>query len=272
MWRSQPTDLNISYLNLRRIVGSIGLLLPLVLGVGIIVLNQNVPYSISSYYYSPMRNILVASLCVLGVFLITYRGYDSVDSWITNVAGAAAIGVAFFPTSNPSFTPAWVGRVHPYFAAVALVSLALMALQFTQTWPTGGGAGAGGAASSWAEDFRQMGLALIFRYEDRGGTRTRRKKIRDRLYSSCAWLILIGVALAFAQNFWPASAKGVTPWLFWFESLAIVAFGTSWLVKGETILTDDPAPRDTPASQADGQRAVQKGAPSKEAPLQPETS
>jgi hypothetical protein len=267
MWRSQPTDLSISYLNLRRIVGFVGLLLPLVLGLSIIVLNQNVPYSISSYYYSPMRNILVASLCVLGIFLIAYQGYDSVDSWITNVAGAAAIGVAFFPTANPSFTPAWVGRVHPYFAAVAMVSLALMALQFTHTWPAAGGAGAGGAGSSWAEDFRQMGLALIFRYEDPAGTRTRKKKIRDRVYSSCAWLILIGVALAFAQNFWSASAKGVTPWLFWFESLAIVAFGASWLVKGETIFQDDPAPADAPASQADGHRAA-----GKEAPLQPGTS
>jgi hypothetical protein len=261
MRRIQPAELSISYLNLRRIVGFIGLLLPFVLRLGIIAFNQKVPYSISSYYYSPMRNILVASLCVLGIFLIAYQGYDSVDSWITNVAGAAVIGVAFFPTASPSFSPAWVGRVHPYLAAVAMVSLALMALQFTHTWPAGGGAGAGTAGNIWAEDFRPMGLALIFRYEDPAGTRTSKKKVRDRLYSSCAWLILAGVALAFAQNFWPASAQGRTQWLFWFEALAIVAFGVSWLVKGGTILKDDPAPGDTPASQADGQRAVPKEAP-----------
>lgn len=254
MRRREPSDLNISYLNLRRIVGFIGLLLPFVLRLGIIAFNQGVPYSISSYYYSPMRNILVASLCVLGIFLITYQGYDSLDSWITNVAGAAAIGVAFFPTSNPSFSPAWVGRVHPYCAAVAMVSLALMALQFTHTWPADGGAGAAGAKDGWAEDFRQMGLALIFRYEDPRGTRTGKKKARDRLYSSCAWLILAGVLLALGQNFLSASAKGVTQWLFWFEALAIVAFGVSWLVKGGTFLKDDPAPGDAPASQADGHR------------------
>jgi len=59
----------------------------------------------------------------------------------------------------------------------------------------------------------------------------------------CAWLILAGVVLAFAQNFWPDSVKAVTQWLFWFEALAIVAFGFSWLVKGEAILADRPASR-----------------------------
>jgi hypothetical protein len=258
--RRSPSDINISYLNLRRIVGAIGLLLPFALRLGVIAFSQQVPYSISSYYYSPMRNILVASLCVLGIFLIAYKGYDDLDSWITNIAGAAAIGVAFFPTSNPSFSPAWVGRVHPYFAAVAMVSLALMALQFTQTGPADGGAGTGEPEERWAQDVRGMGLALIFRYEDPGHTRTSEKKIRDRVYSSCAWLILIGVVLAFAQNFWSASAKDVTQWLFWFESLAIVAFGVSWLVKGETILKDQPAPTGAPASQADGHHAVEKEA------------
>jgi hypothetical protein len=258
--RRRPSDISISYLNLRRTVGAVGLLLPFALRLGVSPFSHQVPYSISSYYYSPMRNVLVASLCVLGIFLIAYKGYDDLDSWITNVAGAAAIGVAFFPTSNPSFSPAWVGRLHPYFAAVAMVSLALMALQFTQTGPADGGAGADEPEESWRQDVRGMGLALIFRYEDPGHTRTGEKKIRDRVYSSCAWLILIGVVLAFVQNFWPASAKDVTQWLFWFESLAIVAFGFSWLVKGETILKDQPVPAAAPASRAGGQRAVEKEA------------
>ena len=123
----------ISYMNLRKTVGIIALLLPVALRLGVIALGSKVPYSVSGYYYSPMRNLLVASLCALGVFLITYNGYDRLDSWITNIAGAAAIGVAFFPTSDPSFSPAWVGKFHVCFAAVALTSLALMSLQFTQT-------------------------------------------------------------------------------------------------------------------------------------------
>jgi uncharacterized membrane protein YobD (UPF0266 family) len=105
-----------------------------------------------------------------------------------------------------------------------------------------------------------MGLALLFRYQDQISTRTSRKKIRDRIYSSCAWLILVGVVLTLVQNFWSKSAKDVTQWLFWFEALAIVAFGVSWLVKGETILKDRPDSRDMPGSQSDGHNGVCKEA------------
>ena len=235
--RTEPSSYVISYLNLRKTVGCIAILLPLGLGAGVIVLGSAIPSSVSGYYYSPMRNVLVAALCVLGMFLITYNGYDSLDSRVTNVAGGAAIGVAFFPTSSPSFSPAWVGSVHPVFAGVALTAQALMALQFTSTGTDAGG--------GWVQGLKRMGLALLFRYSvPQGGQRApgSRKTIRNRIYSGCAWAILVGVVLAFVQNFWPPSVKQITPWLFWFEALAIMSFGFSWLVKGEAILADKPAP------------------------------
>jgi hypothetical protein len=244
----QPNGYIISYLSLRRIVGAIGILLPFVLRIGIIFFNHEIPYSISSYYYSPMRNVLVASLCALGVFLIAYKGYDGLDTGITNVAGGAAIGVAFFPTSDPSFSPAWVGHLHPVFATVAMLSLALMALQFTRTGPDSDQTTAGKAKPGWRQDVKRMWLALLFRYQDPDN---HRKLERNRIYSACAWLILLGVALGGAQNFWPESVKEVTQWLFWFEALAVVAFGFSWFVKGETILTDAPAGAAAPGSQSD---------------------
>jgi hypothetical protein len=256
MSRRAPRDLIVSYLNQRRIVGAIGILLPFVLRIGIIFFNHKAPYSISSYYYSPMRNVLVAALCVLGLFLIAYKGYDDLDSGITNVAGVAAIGVAFFPTSDPSFSPAWVGRVHPFFAAVAIASLALMALQFTQTEPGNEQGEVGKPGPKWTQDIKRIGLALLFRYQN-PQCRTDKKKVRDRIYSSCAWLILVGLVLGFAQNFWPKSAKDVTQWLFWFEALAVIAFGVSWLVKGETILKDSSGSRRLLEHDEADQAAVQ---------------
>jgi hypothetical protein len=234
--RTEPSSYVISYLNLRKTVGCIAILLPLGLGAGVLVLGSAIPASVSGYYYSPMRNVLVAALCVLGMFLITYNGYDRMDSAITNVAGGAAIGVAFFPTSSPSFSPTWVGHVHPVFAGVALTAQALMALQFTRTGTDAGG--------GWVQDLRRMGLALLFRYSVPQGAQWApgsRKMIRNRIYSGCAWAIGVGVVLAFVQNFWPPSVQQITPWLFWFETLAIVSFGVSWLVKGEAMLADKPA-------------------------------
>ena len=257
MNQRQPNDYIISYLNLRKIVGAIGILLPFVLRIGISFFNHEIPYSISSYYYSPMRNILVASLCALGVFLVAYKGYDSLDSRITNVAGGAAIGVALFPTSDPSFSPAWVGHLHPVFATVAMLSLGLMALQFTQTGPAGDQTATGRAKPGWRQDVKRMWLALLFRYRDPDNTR---KRERNRIYSACAWLILLGVVLGGAQNFWPESVKQVTQWLFWFEALAVVAFGFSWFVKGETILKDVAGRPAAPGSQSDSPDDAHEGA------------
>ena len=182
-----------------------------------------------------MRNILVASLCVLGTFLLTYRGYDKLDSRITNVCGAATIAVALFPTSNPGFKPAWVGHVHPVVAGIALAGQALMALQFTRSAPRDG-------TARWLDDVKHLLRALAFRYAPRVYGEHGRKLARNRIYSACAWLIIIGVVLALAQNFWPDSVKAETQWLFWFESLSIASFGFAWLVKGETLLKDAAVP------------------------------
>jgi hypothetical protein len=232
MWNRKPSTLDVSYLNLRLCIGVLGVALAFILRIGSAIFPPD-PYSVSAYYYSAMRNILVASLCVLGTFLLTYQGYDKLDSRITNVCGAATIGVALFPTSNPGFKPAWVGHVHPVAAGIALAGQALMALQFTQSAPRD-------AAARWLDDVKRMLRALIFRYaqpvhieRERG-----RKLIRNRVYSACTWLIIIGVVLTLAQNFWPDSVKAQTQWMFWFESLSIASFGVAWLVKGETLFKD----------------------------------
>lgn len=233
MWNRRPSVLNVSYLNLRLCIGVLGVALPFILRIGSVIFPPD-PYSVSAYYYSAMRNTLVASLCVLGTFLLTYRGYDKLDSRITNVCGAATIGVALFPTSNPGFKPAWVGHVHPVAAGIALAGQALMALQFTQSAPRDG-------AARWLDDVKRMLRALIFRYAQRVHAEHGKKLTRNQIYSACTWLIIIGVVLALVQNFLPDSVKAETQWLFWFESLSIASFGVAWLVKGETLLKDTDA-------------------------------
>jgi hypothetical protein len=128
------------------------------------------------------------------------------------------------------FKPTWVGHVHPVVAGIALTGQALMALQFTQSAPRDWSA-------RWLDDVKRMLRALIFRYPPRVHGR---KLIRNRIYSACSWLIIIGVVLALAQNFWPHSVQAETQWLFWFESLSIASFGVAWLVKGETLFKDAP--------------------------------
>ena len=248
MWSRKPSTLDVSYLNLRLCIGVLGLALPVILRIGSAIFPPD-PYSVSAYYYSAERNILVASLCVLGTFLLTYQGYDKLDSRITNVCGAATIAVALFPTSNPGFRPAWVGHVHPVVAGIALAGQALMALQFTRSAPRDG-------TARWLDDVKHLLRALAFRYAPGVHGEHGKKLARNRIYSACAWLIITGVVLALAQNFWPDSVKAETQWLFWFESLSIASFGFAWLVKGETLLKDAAAPDQTVPEEATPTPAV----------------
>jgi len=243
MGNRKPSSQDVSYRNLRLCIGVLGVALAFILRIGSAIFPPD-PYSVSAYYYSAMRNVLVASLCVLGIFLLTYKGYDKLDTWITNVCGAATIGVALFPTSNPGFKPAWVGHVHPVVAGIALAGQALMALQFTQSAPRD-------AAARWLDDVKRMLRALIFRYAPRVYDEPGRKLTRNRIYSACAWLIIIGVVLTLAQNFWPESVKAQTQWMFWFESLSIASFGVAWLVKGETLFKDKDTATSAHAASAE---------------------
>lgn len=54
--------------------------------------------SISAYFYTPVRNVFVASLCAMGVCLIVYKGNTRTEDILLNFTGAAAFVVAFVPT------------------------------------------------------------------------------------------------------------------------------------------------------------------------------
>ena len=231
----KQNEMVISYMFLRKTVGWIGTLLPVVLITGNVALfTRTLPGSMSGYYYTHLRDLFVGALCALGVFLLSYVGYDEVDRWVTNIAGLGAIGVAFFPTKPPvcaagarTCAAPWVrhlsdaqqvtGDLHLFFAAVTFIALGLMALRFTKS------AGPRG--------------------------RTPRKKQRNMVYRACGVSIWLCVVLAAASNLLPAAVKSSWPWLFVFEALAVFAFGISWFVKGETLQTlkDRPEPGRAPS-------------------------
>jgi hypothetical protein len=214
--------LSISYATMRRFVGWLGLSLPFVLPAGYVIFfsRHNFPGSVSGYYYTGMRNYLVAALCVLGVLFIGYDAYnDKLDFWITNFAGLFAVGVAFFPTT-PAAASAHqreMGYIHFAFAALLFTMLAIMALRFSKTDP--------------------------------GGQPSSQKRLRNIVYLTCAALIAASMVVAFITNFLPADVKQSMPSLFWFEAIAVVSFSVSWLVKGAAVpgLNDKPAVAEDPS-------------------------
>src|SRR5580692_1141392 len=132
----------LSYYTMLRMVGLLALALPFALAAGSILagllISGHLPHpllqrSISDYYYTPMRDLYVGSLCAIAAFLASSRGYDLRDEITGYLAAVCAIGVACFPSFNPRSTlfTHWefaFGLVHTVFAALMYLTLAYICI------------------------------------------------------------------------------------------------------------------------------------------------
>jgi hypothetical protein len=198
----------VSYLTLRRLVGVLGVALPLVLAVwGFALCNcAALQPSISDYYGLRTRDALVGILFTVAWFLFTYRGYERKDAIAGNIACFFALGVALFPTTAPGAEH----RLHLLCATALFLTLAYFS---------------------------------YFLFTKSGPSMTPEKRLRNRVYRSCGIVIVACIALI-GLSFWslPEATLLTLKPVFWLESLALWAFGFSWFVKGETLWRDRPPP------------------------------
>ncbi|GHG39656.1 MULTISPECIES: DUF998 domain-containing protein [Amycolatopsis] len=189
-----------SYLFLRRAIGLVGLALPVVLILGKqLVQGGDLLGSLSGYYYTDLRDVLVGAMCAVGVFLLAYYGHDYVDNVVSTVAGLGAIGLALFPTTPDHDVTGWdrtAGVLHLVFAAVFFLSLAYFCLRL---FPHDGE-----QPERFGALYRVCGAVIL----------------------ACLVLIALAKYLAIAPSLHPA---------LWLEAIAVEAFGVAWLVKGRTM-------------------------------------
>ncbi len=210
------SSLVLSYLELRRIVGILALGLPFILVIGKILLQgPGIEPSISDYYYTVMGDVFVGVLCAIGVFLLSYRGYEKADDIAGNLACIFIVGVALFPTTPSqvlSHTQEIIGYIHYGFAAAFFLTLAYFCL-------------------------------VLFRKTNPSKPMTQRKIWRNRVYVVCGYLILLCIALLACYGLWfhGTVIDRFDP-VFWLESIAVITFGFSWFVKGEGLLGDEIEP------------------------------
>jgi hypothetical protein len=94
-----------NYLTLRKLIGILGISLPVVMWLGErLFCSSQLQPTISDYYYTRMRDEFVGILWAIGVFLVCYRGTRVWDDIISTAAGAFAILVALFPTKSHDST------------------------------------------------------------------------------------------------------------------------------------------------------------------------
>ncbi|MCY7292810.1 MAG: hypothetical protein LH615_11585 [Ferruginibacter sp.] len=210
----------VSYLTLRIGLGFVGLLLPIVLTVGSLLFDNcgQVQPSISHYYYTVMGNYFVGSLCAVAMFLFFYKGPKKIDGIIANIAAVAALLVAFFPTDEDEMS------VCKYFFTERLNTVNY--IHFT-------------AAALLFSCFAFFCLFLFTKRADNGLV-TDKKKVRNSIYKTCGIIIVICIILIavynLVDNLVTTFAK-YKPTLV-LESIALFAFGASWITKGEMFLKD----------------------------------
>ena len=217
MLHDKNNELIISFITLRQCIGVLGILLPFVCILGGLAAHFGIRPSVSSYYYTNMRDFFAGLLLIVGVFLITYHGYEKIDSIVNTLTGIAGMGIAFFPCmgADPSehvgmflLTAAHSRIIHAVFAAAFFSLLAFNSLfLFTRTNPK-----------------KKM---------------TPNKIIRNRIYIACGIAIFASLIALAAFAFFTTS-EFMDRWkiVLLLEIVMLFAFGVSWLVKGETLWKD----------------------------------
>jgi len=227
--KESDNELVISFLALRNLIGISGMLLPIVLTLFTPKGEQDkvMEHSISEYYYTKNGDLFVVLLSVIGVFLLTYKGYDRFwERTLTLVAGFCGIGVAFFPTATTmgnSFSihkvrkevPEFFGLVqwHFIFAALFFISLALISLIY----------------------FRKKDINNVYLID---GRKKKQKEKRNLVYMICGWTMLISIALMILYFVIDPPSLRNMPVVFALETVAVEAFGISWITKGQTLWPD----------------------------------
>ena len=198
----------------RTAIGVLGIALPLIAILSSLAQGRPLENSISAYYYREVRDVFVGILWVIGVFLFfyRYRPHDpehppagtvresirsgQADAWLGKLAGAAAVFVAVFPTSQegvPLDVPL-IGRVHGFAALILFTCLALFPL-------------------------------LLFS----------QSALHRRRYKTYGWVMLGLLALTVAFVIAPEGVQQrLASWnpILVLETLLILVFGISWFDKG----------------------------------------
>lgn len=207
---ANENSLEEAYLLLRKAVGLMGMALPFVVALGAMIIDQQgLQSSISSYYHTVMGDVFVGTLCAIGFFMYSYRGFERIDDITGTRAAIFAIGVALFPTKTAGAAATLTHYLHLAFTVAFFWMLINFCLKlFVKTNPE--------------------------------KTATKQKLQRNQVYKTCGWIMVVCMALIVIYTILPDGnsvkifVEPAKP-VFWLEAIAILVFGISWFTKGEAI-------------------------------------
>ncbi len=216
-------DLQRSDYRIRKLIGTLGLLLPVTLPLA----KWEVLSSLSHYYYSTASSLIfIIVLSSFGLFLISYKGYkiDTTterfsDDFLTNISGLAALIVVLVPTDCSDSMSSQIdylcengplplfGHTSTLHNTVHLIAAGIFILC--------------------------MGWMSRFKF-------TRGSDVKNhKLYKRCGHAVFISVGLIITfivvEKLYDGPFFLKHYYVYIFETTAIIPFGISWLVKGKAI-------------------------------------
>lgn len=212
-----------TFKTMRRMIGISGMSLPIIAVFWTFVLSDcsTLLDSISAYYHTDIRDVFVGILCVVSFFLFAYHGYSYLDFITFKLAALFSLGIAFFPTkvALDAFPCVKIcGTQCDLYSIIHFTSAALFfcTLAFTSFY-----------------------LFTKFKPNTKKEDATIQKRRRNAVYRICGILIIACIILIAVMEHLPddSAMHRINP-IFWLETIALFAFGISWLVKGEVVLKD----------------------------------
>jgi len=213
-------ELVLSYHRVRQALGFLGLILPLILIAGGLATAGHLEPSISDFFHTALRDVFVGSLCAIGIFLISYKGYQRQsgewisDDWVGTLAGLAAFGVAFFPNESPTLQASTISQL-----AVGITISPLFHYASALTF------------------FVCLGVFCFVKFPKTS------KPYRRRIYLICGWVIVAAtLTIAIASYYKLKGSPDIKDLVvrnnivFWAEAFGVWAFAVSWLTKGKADL------------------------------------
>ncbi len=196
------------YLRIRNLCGLLGIILPwlALFSAGIAEHpSKDWWWSLSATYY--LSPALVGVLVPACIVLISYIGYDTLDNFITSLAGTFGLGIVLFPCKV-----SWISEGTPvgFFQIPVEVSHIIH-------------------VACSALFFITIAMNSIFQFTRTKGVFTDQKRIRNIIYRVCGYGMLALLAvLAILRLF---KAPGYFSMII--EIVLLLLFGIAWLVKGE---------------------------------------
>lgn len=207
--------MQINTLGLRKILGWLGMLLPLIVLGLCLIFGYGFPDSISStYYIAPTITPFMIILGAAGILLICYKGYDKHDNIICTIAGICALCICLFPCSTADLIEHWFDANIPTTVGTFQLPENISGIVHN---------------ISAVSFFGLLAYNSFFLFTKSSGVMTDKKRKRNIIYRVCG----IGMIASFALLI-PVSIFEIWSGVWWIETIALVFFGVSWLTKADT--------------------------------------